>query len=83
MPLFQIKGYALYKIVEDALRMAGIKKNKMGPHLLRHRYATYLLSNGVGLAQIQKLMGHENITTTTIYTKVIDKKIRDAASVCF
>lgn len=55
----------------------------MGPHLLRHSYATYLLSKGVGLAQIQKLMGHENITTTTIYAKVIDKEIRDAASVFF
>lgn len=79
--LFNFSTDWLYIIVRDSLRLAGIQKGKMGPHLLRHSYATYLLSKGVGLAQIQKLLGHESITTTTIYAKVIDREIKDAARV--
>jgi integrase/recombinase XerD len=79
--LFAIKEAMVYIIVKEALLLCGFHKGKMGPHLLRHSYATYLLSKGVGLAQIQKLLGHESITTTTIYAKVIDKEIKDAARV--
>lgn len=79
--LFQISNPMVYIIVSTALKMAGVQKEKMGPHLLRHSYATYLLASGVGLAQIQKLLGHASIETTTIYAKVMDREIKDAARV--
>lgn len=79
--LFDVSNARAFQIVSDALSMCGFQKGKMGPHLLRHSYATFLLSNGVGLALIQKLLGHENISTTIIYAKVLDKDIMDVAKI--
>lgn len=77
--LFDIAPSTLYIIVKHALKMSMLSKGKMGPHLLRHSFATYLLSVGASLSVIQRLMGHSSITTTTIYAKVIDSEIKDAA----
>lgn len=79
--IFPLTTTTLYLIVNGALKMCGIRKGKMGPHLLRHSYATYLLSKGKSLSLIQKLLGHSSIVTTTIYAKVIDGEIKDAAKV--
>ena len=61
--------------VGRALRLAalaaGITKT-VTPHSLRHAYATHLLERGVSLLLIQKLLGHRNIETTTIYTHLTD-----------
>lgn len=77
--LIKIGEQRAYQIVSEALFLAGIKKGKNGPHLLRHSYATYLRSVGISLDQIQKLLGHVDISTTTIYAKVLDKDIIEAA----
>lgn len=56
-------------IVEGSANRAGIKKT-VTPHTLRHSFATHLLEGGVGILNIQKLLGHRDLKTTTIYTHV-------------
>jgi integrase/recombinase XerD len=64
----------IWMIVKEAMHLAGIKKN-VYPHLLRHSFATHLLSGGADLRMIQELLGHSSINTTEIYTHVDQKRL--------
>ncbi len=74
-----LSGRTVQKILEAALRRAGIGK-RATPHDLRHAFATHLLENGISLRHIQLLLGHKNIATTTIYTKVASPALRGIKS---
>ena len=65
----------IYTIIKRLAEKANILK-QVGPHTFRHSFATHLLENGADLRTIQVLMGHENITTTEVYTHLDTQYLR-------
>ena len=74
--MFPMTPRSIQRIIKHYALKAGISK-KVTPHVVRHMFATDLLSNGADLRSVQMLLGHANISTTQIYTHVTDKALRD------
>jgi site-specific recombinase XerD len=69
----------VHRIAAEAAHAAGITK-RVGPHTLRHSFATHLLEDGVDIRIIQVLLGHAQLQTTTLYTRVATRTVRAVVS---
>ncbi len=72
----RLTSRSVERLVKNYAISAGISK-KVTPHVIRHVFATDLLQNGADLRSVQKLLGHNSITTTQIYTHVTDRQLRE------
>ena len=75
----RISVTAVHRLVDKALKQAGLDSTQFSAHKLRHTAATMTLSGGVDVKTVQEVLGHENLNTTQIYTHIENTELKIAA----
>lgn len=71
----QLSDRSVRQVIDEVAKKAELKMN-ISPHVLRHTFATHMLNGGADLKSVQELLGHENLSTTSIYTHVSNEHLR-------
>ncbi len=66
-----------FKSLKKLALNSGVDSRKVSPHVLRHSFASHLIANNADLKSVQQMLGHSDITTTEIYTHLLDDKIKE------
>jgi integrase len=69
---YHLHESSVQKAVTAAVRQSGITK-RAGPHTFRHCFATHLLEDGYDIRTVQELLGHKDVSTTVVYTHVLNR----------
>jgi len=79
-PEKHITRQRIFQLIKQIATMSGIDPAKVSPHVLRHAFATHVLDHGADLLSVKKMLGHESISTTEIYTHVSRAKLKEVVN---